>query len=495
MAEIVLWKDAGDELLDQFESAFSVTQTPIPELPVRPESKALHDVVKVASRIVVHESCDCWFDAYVKLLIAGKLYRLLVEFKPCFAITRLDWLRGVVSGLLEVRIHSKDQARVLGPDFHDVPRAERSDAASILVSTDASLLLVNRATLAASFGASQALAGNVLRNFDPCNPYPGVVWLTTPEPFNYLVVDKGGAEVLLLVFEAAGRFVEARAYEPTRSNNGSIFSLGGVRRRIQTLKEAATAFGAEHEVELGRWATHAVLSEDVGSVVCIGTIDNTLDAAIERKFRRFEPPAKSPYLAPNSWWADALSPAVRDAWAAATPTSAQKKILAAQLKVLDTINGSAPGMAGADARATKVAASSLKATYEYYAAHPFDASDVRGSGHDALHPVTYAWAHDCSQAAGKVKLAEAGGTLVYVTPDGDEIRARDDAWQAGQRPMVKLIAYEKDDSGSVEAQVLKRADALAIVEAMADDEAKEETKEESEEEESDAPAAQRARTE
>ena len=66
---------------------------------------------------------------------------------------------------------------------------------------------------------------------------------------------------------------------------------------------------------------------------------------------------------------------------------------------------------------------------------------------------------------------------------------------AGQRPKVKLIAYETDDSGSVEAQVLKEADALAVVEAMADDEAKEETKEEpEEEEESDAPPAQRART-
>ena len=83
-----------------------------------------------------------------------------------------------------------------------------------------------------------------------------------------------------------------------------------------------------------------------------------------------------------------------------------------------------------------------------------------------------------------------------MTPDGDEIHARDDAWQTGQRPTVKLIAYEKDDSGSVEAQVLKRADALAIVEAMGGDEPAEESKEESEEEEeSDAPAAQRARTE
>ena len=95
----------------------------------------------------------------------------------------------------------------------------------------------------------------------------------------------------------------------------------------------------------------------------------------------------------------------------------------------------------------------------------------------------------------QLKLAEAGETLVYVTPDGDEIHARDDAWQAGQRPKVKLIAYEKDDSGSVEAQVLKEADALAIVEAMADDEAKEEEEEaEESEEESAAPAARRART-
>ena len=36
------------------------------------------------------------------------------------------------------------------------------------------------------------------------------------------------------------------------------------------------------------------------------------------------------------------------------------------------------------------------------------------------------------------------GTLVRVTPGGDEIHAGDAAWQAGHRPMVKLIKYEKD---------------------------------------------------
>ena len=494
---MALFPGAEDDLIDRLQQGLDVAQTPIEDLPVKPEARALEKVRKVASRIVVHESSDCWFDCYVMLSIMGTLYRLLVEFKPCFPIKigGLGWLSVVVSDLEEVRMKSKDQARVLGPNFHGVPRAELPDAVSILVSTGEQLLVFNRATLAASFGASPALAGNILRLFDPCNPYPGVVWLTTPEPFNYLVVDDGGAGVYLLVFRADGAFVEARVYEPQR-HPGGIVSLGGVRRRIKTLKEAATAFGVEHEVELGRFVTHAILSEDAGSAVFIGTIDNTLDDAIKRKFRRFEPPAKSPYLAPNSWWEGALSPAVRDAWAARTPNPAQKKILAAQLKLLETINGTAKGMAGADARATKIAASSLKATFAWYAAHPFDASDVRGSGHDALHPVTYAWAHDCSQAAGKVKLGEAGGTLVYVTPDGDEIHARDDAWQTGQRPTVKLIAYEKDDSGSVEAQVLKRADALAIVEAMGGDEPAEESKEESEEEEeSDAPAAQRARTE
>ena len=60
--------------------------------------------------------------------------------------------------------------------------------------------------------------------------------------------------------------------------------------------------------------------------------------------------------------------------------------------------------------------------------------------------------------------------------------------------MVKLIAYEKDDSGSVEAQEMKQADALAIVEAMVDDEAKEEEEEAEESEEVDAPPALRART-
>ena len=279
-----------------------MTQTSIANLPVKRESRALDNVCKFTSRIVVHESCDCWFDCYVMLSIMGTLYRLLAEFKPCFPIHGLGWLSGVVSGLLEVIIHSKDQARMLGQNFHGVSRAEQPDAASILVSTGEQLLVFNRATLAASFGASPALAGNILRLFDPCNPYPGVVWLTTPEPFNYLVVDKGGAEVLLLVFEAAGRFVEARAYEPTRTNNGDIFSLGGVRRRIKRLEDTATAFGVEHPVELGRLVTHWVLSAHASSVVCIGPIDDTLDDAIDAKFEIYGPPnARSPFLVLASW--------------------------------------------------------------------------------------------------------------------------------------------------------------------------------------------------
>ena len=315
---MALFPGAEDDLIDRLQQGLDVAQTPIEDLPVKPEARALEKVRKVASRIVVHESCDCWFDCYVMLLIAGTLYRLLAEFKPCFPIHGLGWLSGVVSGLLEVIIHSKDQARMLGQNFHGVPRAEQPDAASILVSTGEQLLVFNRATLAASFGASPALAGNILRDFEPRSRYPGAVWLTTREPCNYLVVDDGGVEVYFLVFEAGGAFVEARVYEPQR-HSGAIVSLGGVRRRIKTLKDTAKDAGLKHEVELGRWTTHAILSEDVSSVVCIGPIDNNLDDAIERIFRRFEPPADSPYLAPNSWWEKALSPAVRDAWAAATP--------------------------------------------------------------------------------------------------------------------------------------------------------------------------------
>ena len=48
--------------------------------------------------------------------------------------------------------------------------------------------------------------------------------------------------VYLLVFRADGAFVEARVYEPVRvAGVGLIQSLGGVRRRIKTLKEAAEA--------------------------------------------------------------------------------------------------------------------------------------------------------------------------------------------------------------------------------------------------------------
>ena len=496
MAPIVLFADAGDDLLDQFDNALDVTQTPIEDLPVKPESRALDNVCKFASRILVHESCDCWHDAYVLLWIDGKLYRLLVEFKPCFPILKLGWLSSVVSGLELVVIYTKDQARVLGPDFYDVPRAKRPDGASILVSTDEKLLLLNRETLAASFGGLVALVNNVLRLYDPRKPKPDVVWLTTREPNNYLVVDDGGDEVYLLVFRADGAFVKALVFEPVRTIGvGYIQSLGGVRRTA-TLKEAAMAFGAEDPVELGRWTTHAILSEHASSVVCIGPIDNMLDDAIEAKFEIYGPPnASSPFLVLASWWTNALSTDVFEAYAAETPTDAQKQILADERKAIASLSGSAKGMAGHDERATNVAMSSLLATGEWFGKHKFDAGAVRASGHHALHFTTYAWAHDCTLAEGKVKLGEAAGTLVFETPHGVPIHADDAAWQAGHRPTVALIYYEKDDSGSVEAQVLRKADALAIVETMADDEAKEETKEESEEEEeSDAPAAQRART-
>ena len=239
MPEIVLWDDADDKLLDQFENALDLAQTAIEDLPARPESRALDDVRQVASRIVVHESCDCWFDCYVMLLIAGTLYRLLVEFKPCFPIelNRLDWLSRVISGLLRVRMYSKDQARVLGPNFHGKPRDEWPDGASILVSTDEKLLLVNRVTLAPSFGASPALAENFLRNFDPRNPYPSVVWLTTREPRNYLVVDVCD-EIYVLVFEAGGTFLEARVYAPTRTTDVNIASLGRVRHAAPAAHDA-----------------------------------------------------------------------------------------------------------------------------------------------------------------------------------------------------------------------------------------------------------------
>ena len=491
-----LFPGADDDLLDRLQQVLNVAQTPIEKLPVKSEAKALYDILQVSSRIIGHESCDCWHDAYVLLWIDGKLYRLLVEFKPCFPIKigGLCWLSVVVSDLLEVRIHSKDQARMLGPNFHGLPHAEWPEAVSILVSTGEQLLVFNRATLALSFGGLAALVNNVLRLYDPRKPKPDVVWLTTREPNNYLVVDAGGVEVYLLVFGAGGSFVEARVYKPARvAGVGYIQSLGGVRRRIKTLKDTATDAGLEHPVLLGRFVKHVVLSEDPSSAVFIGTIDPTLDAKIEAFFARSD--TNSPYLASNEFWTSALSEAVSKAWAAATPTLAQKKILKDQKKAIETINGTAPGMVGADARATEVAVSSLKATYEYYAAHPFDAGAVRASGHGATHVISYAFAHHCSWVAGKDVLAAEAGTFVFRTPDGVPIHAGDDAWRAGQRPKVKLIAYETDDSGSVEAQVLKEADALAVVEAMADDEAKEETKEEpEEEEESDAPPAQRART-
>ena len=136
MPEIVLWDDADDKLLDQFENALDLAQTAIEDLPVKPESRALDNVCKFASASECG-SCDCWFDCYVMLSIMGTLYRLLVEFKPCFAVYKLDWLSAKVSGLQAVDMKSKDQARVLGADFHGVPRAERPDAASILVSTGA----------------------------------------------------------------------------------------------------------------------------------------------------------------------------------------------------------------------------------------------------------------------------------------------------------------------------------------------------------------------
>jgi len=498
MPEIVLWDDADDKLLDQFENALDLAQTAIEDLPARPESRALDDVRQVASRIVVHESCDCWFDCYVMLLIAGTLYRLLVEFKPCLQIYTLGWLSSVVSGLQLVDIHSKDQARVLGPNFHGEPRDKWPDTASILVSTGAALLLVNRATLAVSYGGLQALVNNFLRLYNPCKPQPGFVWLTTPEPFNYLVVDDGGAEVYFLVFEAGGAFLEARVHEPVRKS-GAIVSLGGVRRRIKTLKDTAKDAGLKHEVELGRFVTHMILSNHESAAVFIGTIDETLDDAIERKFRRFEPPADSPFLVLAAWFTGVLSEVVRDAYAAETPTLEQRQILADERKAIASLSGSAAGMAGADERATNVALSSLLVTGQWYVEHPFDAGAVRDSGHHALHPETYAWAHDCKNREddAKRKLGEEAGTLVYKTPGGDEIRARDAAWQAGHRPTVALIYYEKDDSGSIEAQVLKQADALDVVEAMAadDDEEEEAEEEESEEEEkSDAPPAQRART-
>ena len=69
----------------------------------------------------------------------------------------------------------------------------------------------------------------------------------------------------------------------------------------------------------------------------------------------------------------------------------------------------------------------------------------------------------CCPAAGR---DACGAAPFSETPDGVPIHAGDAAWQAGHRPMVKLIAYEKDDSGSVAAQVLKEADALAIVEEV-----------------------------
>ena len=404
-----LFPGADDELLEQLQQLCDVTETDIAELPVKPEMRALDDVREVASRIVVHESSDCWHDAYVLLSIAGKLYRLLVEFKPCFPIKSLDWLSNVVSGLLWVKVQTKDQVRILGPDFHGVLHAVRPDAASMLVSTGSVLLLVKRETLALSFGGMAALANNFLRLYDARKAWPDITWLTTPEPFNYLVVDDGGAAVYLLVFDARGAFVESRVYEPVRHSKGVIVSLGGVRRRIKTLQDTATDAGLKHPVLLGCEVKQVILSEDASSVVFIGTIDDTLDDKIEAKFARFGPPPNSSFLAPNDFWTSALSKAVRNAWAAETPTPEQQEILDAQLKVIDTINGSAPGMAGADARATKVAASSLKATFAWYVAHPFDASDVRGSGHDATHVMTYMWLHACNNRdEAKRKLAEAG---------------------------------------------------------------------------------------
>ena len=130
---MALFADCDDKDIEELTQLLGVTQTEIAALPVKPEARALDDVREVASRIVVHESSDCWHDAYVKLLIAGKLYRLLVEFKPCLPIKGLGWLSSVVTCLKLVDIHCKDQGRVLGPDFYDVPRAKRPDGASQLI--------------------------------------------------------------------------------------------------------------------------------------------------------------------------------------------------------------------------------------------------------------------------------------------------------------------------------------------------------------------------
>ena len=138
-----------------------------------------------------------------------------------------------------------------------------------------------------------------------------------------------------------------------------------------------------------------ILSTDANSAVFIGTIDNALDDAIERKFRRFEPPRTGLPLDAAAWWTNVLSTDIQDAYAAETPTDTQKQILADERKAIASLSGSAKGMAGAG-RSTNVAISSLLATGRWYDKHPFDAGAVRASGHHALHGETYAWAHACN---------------------------------------------------------------------------------------------------